>query len=119
MRPEILFPLYAPITTLKGVGARVAPLLEKLAGPIVRDVAFLRPHSVIRRERATVASAVEGAVQIFEVQIDAYKRPRSPQQPWRVETYDGTGVLSLVFFGSFGGQLEAKHPLGSKRLVSG
>ena len=119
MRPEILFPLYAPITTLKGVGARVAPLLEKLAGPIVRDVAFLRPHSVIRRERATVASAVEGAVQIFEVQIDAYKRPRSTQQPWRVETYDGTGVLSLVFFGSFGGQLEAKHPLGSKRLVSG
>lgn len=119
MRPEILFPLYAPITTLKGVGSRVAPLLEKLAGPIVRDVLFLRPHSVIRRERATVASAIEGAVQIFEVQIDAYKRPRGPQQPWRVETYDGTGVLSLVFFGSFGGQLEAKHPLGSKRLVSG
>lgn len=119
MRPEILFPLYAPITTLKGVGARVAPLLEKLAGPIVRDVLFLRPHSVIRRERATVATATEGAVQIFEVQIDAYKRPRGPQQPWRIETYDGTGVLSLVFFGSFGGQLEAKHPLGSKRLVSG
>ena len=33
MRPlEILFPLYAPITSLKGVGPRVAPLLEKLAG---------------------------------------------------------------------------------------
>lgn len=119
MRPEILFPLYASITSLKGVGARVAPLLEKLAGPIVRDVLFLRPHSVIRREVATVSTATEGAVQIFEVQIDAYKRPRSPQQPWRVETYDGTGVLSLVFFGSFGGQLEAKHPLGSKRWVSG
>ncbi|HEY9233900.1 MULTISPECIES: ATP-dependent DNA helicase RecG [Phenylobacterium] len=119
MRPEILFPLYAPITSLKGVGARVAPLLEKLAGPIVRDVLFLRPHSVIRREVATVSTATEGAVQIFEVEIDAYKRPRSPQQPWRVETYDGTGVLSLVFFGSFGGQLEAKHPVGAKRLVSG
>ncbi len=119
MRPEILFPLYAPITSLKGVGARVAPLLEKLAGPIVRDVLFLRPHSVIHREVATVSTATEGAVQIFEVEIDSYKRPRSPQQPWRVETYDGTGVLTLVFFGSFGGQLEAKHPLGSKRLVSG
>ena len=31
MRPEILFPLYAPIASLKGVGPRVAPLLEKLA----------------------------------------------------------------------------------------
>ena len=29
MRPEILFPLFAPITSLKGVGSRVAPLLER------------------------------------------------------------------------------------------
>ncbi len=119
MRPEILFPLYAPITSLKGVGVRVAPLLEKLAGPVVRDVLFLRPHSVIQRTHATVNTAIEGATQIFEVQIDAFKKPRSPQQPWRVETYDGTGVLTLVFFGGFGGQLEQKHPLGAKRLVSG
>ncbi len=119
MRPEILFPLYAPVTSLKGVGARVAPLLEKLAGPVVRDVLYLRPHSVIRRTHATANTAVEGAVQIFEVQIDAYKPPRAPQQPWRIETYDGTGVLTLVFFGSFGAQLQVKHPLGSKRVVSG
>ncbi|MDP3594957.1 ATP-dependent DNA helicase RecG [Phenylobacterium sp.] len=119
MRPEILFPLYAPITSLKGVGVRVAPLLEKLAGPVVRDVLFLAPHSVVQRTRASVNTALEGATQIFEVQIDAFKKPRSPQQPWRVETYDGTGVLSLVFFGSFGGQLEQKHPLGAKRVVSG
>ncbi len=33
MRPEILFPLFAPVTSLKGVGPRVAPLLEKLALP--------------------------------------------------------------------------------------
>lgn len=119
MRPEILFPLYAPITSLKGVGARVAPLLEKLAGPIVRDVLFLRPHSVIRREPAMVAIATEGAVQIFDVVIDAYKRPRTPQQPWRVETHDETGILTLVFFGGFGGRLETEHPVGSRRLVSG
>lgn len=119
MRPEILFPLFAPVTSLKGVGSRVAPLLEKLAGPIVRDVAFLRPHSVIRRERSSVAAAMEGAVQVFEVRIDAYKRPRAPQQPWRIETHDETGLLSLVFFGRFGGDLETKHPVGSRRLVSG
>jgi ATP-dependent DNA helicase RecG len=119
MRPEILFPLYAPIDSLKGVGARVAPLLEKLAGPLVRDVLFLKPHSVIRRTRATVNTAIEGEIQIFEVQIDAFKKPRGTGQPWKIETYDGTGVLSLVFFGAFGGQLEAKHPPGSKRVVSG
>ena len=119
MRPEILFPLYAPITTLKGVGARVAPLLDKLAGPVVRDVLFLKPHALIRRRQATVVDAVEGEVQTFSVEIDAWQKPRSHQQPWKAKTYDGTGTLDLVFFGSFAGQLEAKHPKGSKRLVSG
>lgn len=119
MRPEILFPLYAPISTLKGVGTRVAPLLEKLAGAIVRDVLFLRPHSVIRRTQTTVASAVEGEVQTFVVQLDAWKPARSPQQPWRLETYDGAGVLTLVFFGSYARQLAEKHPVGESRVVSG
>ena len=119
MRPEILFPLFAPVTSLKGVGARVAPLLEKVAGPIVRDVAFVRPHAVIRREPSVVADAVEGAVQTFEVTIDAFRRPRGPQQPWRIESHDASGTLSLVFFGRFAGDLEAKHPVGARRVVSG
>ncbi|MFN3514515.1 MAG: ATP-dependent DNA helicase RecG [Phenylobacterium sp.] len=119
MRPEILFPLYAPVTTLKGVGTRIAPLLEKLAGPVVRDVLFLKPHSLIRRRAATVASAVEGEVQTFSLEIHACKPPRSPQQPWRIEAHDETGVISLVFFGGFGGRLAEQHPVGAKRLVSG
>ena len=119
MRPEILFPLYAPITSLKGVGVRVAPLLEKLAGPVVRDVLFLRPHSVIQRTHATVNTAIEGATQIFEVQIDAFKKPRSPQQPWRVETYDGTGVLT---WSSLAGSVDSSSRSTRwkrKRLVGG
>lgn len=118
MRPEILFPLFAPATTLKGVGPRVAPLLEKLAGPIVRDVLFLAPHAVIRRRPATVATALEGEVQTFEVEVEAYVKPRGAQ-PWKVRTFDGTGFLTLTFFGSFGAQLEPRHPVGSKRVVSG
>ncbi|WP_374576459.1 ATP-dependent DNA helicase RecG [Phenylobacterium sp.] len=119
MRPEILFPLYAPVKTLKGVGPRVAPLLEKLAGPIVRDVLFLAPHSVVRRRPATVASAVEGEVQTFQVEIDEHQKPRGPQQPWKLRAFDGTGYLTLVFFGGFGGSVAEKNPVGAKRLVSG
>lgn len=119
MRPEILFPLFAPITALKGVGERVAPLLEKLAGPIVRDVLFLAPHDVIRRRPATIDQAVEGQVQTFTVTIDAYQAPRTPSQPWKVRAFDDTGLLSLAFFGRFGGQIEQRNPVGSKRVVSG
>ncbi|MFC3078163.1 ATP-dependent DNA helicase RecG [Phenylobacterium terrae] len=119
MRPEILFPLFAPATSLKGVGPRVAPLVEKLAGPIVRDVAFLKPHSLIRRTPTTVADAVEGEVQTFELTIESYAKPRGPNQPWRVRCFDTTGFISLVFFGSFGASLELRHPKGARRIVSG
>ncbi len=119
MRPEILFSLYSPITTLKGVGPRVAPLLERVAGPIVRDVLWLRPHSVVRRTTGTLADAIDGQVMTFDVVINDFQRPRTNAQPWRVRVTDETGFLTLAFFGGFGGQLEQRHPVGARRLVSG
>ena len=59
MRPEILFPLFGQITSLKGVGGRVAPLLERIAGPLVRDLIFLPPQGLIERRATVVAQAVE------------------------------------------------------------
>ena len=119
MRPEILFPLFSPASTLKGVGPRIAPLLQKLAGPIVRDVLFLKPHAVIRRTSAHIAEAVDGEIMTFEVTVESYQRPRGPQQPWRMRVFDDTGFMTLVFFGSFGGQLEQRHPVDARRIVSG
>jgi ATP-dependent DNA helicase RecG len=119
MRPEILFPLYAPITSLKGVGPRVAPLLERVAGPLVRDVLWLRPHSIVRRTRARLDEAIDGQVMTFEVTIQGYQRPRTSSQPWRVQAADDTGLIMLVFFGRFGDSLQQRHPAGARRLVSG
>jgi ATP-dependent DNA helicase RecG len=119
MRPEILFPLFAPTTSLKGVGPRVAPLLDKLAGPVVRDVLFLKPHSIVRRTPATVSTAIDGQVMTFEVTIAGIEKPRGPSQPWRMRTFDQSGFISLVFFGSFGSSLEHRHPPNARRIVSG
>jgi len=119
MRPEILFPLFAPVTSLKGVGSRIAPLLQKVAGPLVRDVAFLKPHTIVRRTPAVLSAARDGEVMTFEVTIDEHQRPRAQQQPWRVRVSDATGFMTLVFFGRFSDQVEARHPVGAKRIVSG
>jgi ATP-dependent DNA helicase RecG len=119
MRPEILFPLFAPVDTLKGVGPRVAPLLTKLAGPIVRDVAFLVPHSLVRRTPAQLGAALDGQVMTFEVTIDEIQKPRTSAQPLRIRVSDPTGFLTLVFFGRFGDQIATRHPLGAKRIISG
>jgi ATP-dependent DNA helicase RecG len=119
MRPEILFPLFAPVATLKGVGPRVAPLLEKLAGPKVRDVLWLQPHSLVRRTPAVLSAARDGEVMTFEVAIQDYQAPRTQAQPWRVQAADPTGLITLVFFGRFADQLQRRHPVGARRIISG
>src|SRR5687767_12297455 len=70
MRPQILFPLFAEVSTLKGVGPKVLPLVQKLAGGLVRDLLFLSPSGLIVRRPMTATNAVEGQVGIFEVAVD-------------------------------------------------
>jgi ATP-dependent DNA helicase RecG len=119
MRPEILFPLYASVDTLKGVGPRVAPALKRVAGPLVRDLLYLPPYNLIRRERATVATAREDAVQTFDVMVERHLKPSRAGLPYRIRCTDQTGFLHLVFFKVFGDHLERQHPEGARRLVSG
>src|SRR5665213_799588 len=119
MRPEILFPLFAPSTSLKGVGPKIAPLVERLAGPLVRDLLLLAPTGVVERRRATAAEASEGEAQIFLVRIDAHLPPRGTSQPYRIRVADQTGFLFLVYFKVFGDSLTRQHPVGAWRAVSG
>jgi ATP-dependent DNA helicase RecG len=119
MRPEILFPLFAPSTSLKGVGPKLAPLVEKLAGPLVRDLVLMAPSGVITRRRATVAEAREEETCTLVVTIDAHLAPRNPKHPHRVRVRDETGFLFLVYFKVFGDTLQRHNPVGSQRAVSG
>jgi ATP-dependent DNA helicase RecG len=119
MRPQILYPLFAPIASLKGVGPRVQPLLEKVAGPLVRDVLFVAPQSLVRRERTTVTAAQVGEHQTLLVTIAAHQRPGRANLPWKIRAFDETGFVTLVFFRGHGPHLERSHPQGARRIVSG
>src|ERR1700761_2230529 len=104
MRPEILFPLFAPSSSLKGVGPKIAPLVEKLAGAPVGDVLFLAPQGRVWRRLATVESALEGQVQTFVVDIDQHI-PGRGAQPYRIRTFDGSGFLTLAWVKGGGAHL--------------
>ncbi|HEY0052365.1 MAG TPA: ATP-dependent DNA helicase RecG, partial [Caulobacteraceae bacterium] len=119
MRPEILFPLFAEATTLKGVGAKVEPLVRKVAGPLVRDVLFTAPHGVIDRGRTTIALAQDGAVQTFVVTVDRHLPAAKIGAPYKIRAFDDTGFLHLVYFRVYGDTLGRTAPPGAKIAVSG
>ncbi|WGM47717.1 ATP-dependent DNA helicase RecG [Brevundimonas sp. NIBR10] len=119
MRPQILFPLFAEVTSLKGVGAKVAPLVQKLAGPLVRDMVFLGPTGLIRRRRTTAAEAVEGETGVFDVTVDRLIVPGKPGAPLKVRASDETGFVHLVWFGGSPQHIDRQLPRGERRLVSG
>ena len=119
MRPEILFPLFAPVSSLKGVGPKIEPLAVKLAGPYVRDFAFLSPQNLVHRPLVKAAEAREGEVQTLVVSIDSHIPSDRPDRPYRIRTFDGSGFLTLAWFKAGGPHLLRQHPVGARRAVSG
>ncbi len=119
MRPPSLFPLFAEVSALKGVGPKILPLVQKLAGPLVRDLLFLSPSGLVVRRPMTATTAVEGLVGIFDVVIDRLIVPGKPGAPIKVRATDDTGFVHLVWFGGSARHIERLLPRGQRRLVSG
>lgn len=119
MRPPILFPLFAEVSTLKGVGQRTLPLVQKVAGPLVRDLVFLSPSGLIVRHSMKAATATEGEVGVFEVTIDRLFPPGRPGAPLKVRAGDDTGFVHLIWFGGSPQHIDRLLPRGERRLVSG
>ena len=120
MRPEILFPLFRPIASLKGVGPKIAPLMAKVAGERVRDLVFLLPSGVVdRRYQPKVIDAEPGRLATLRIRIAGHQPSQNRRQPYRVVATDVTGEIALVFFHATRPYLEKLLPPGEERLVSG
>ncbi len=50
-RPEALFPLFAGLETLPGVGPKAAKAFESLGVTRPKDLLYLLPHSGVRSSR--------------------------------------------------------------------
>ncbi|HLF59395.1 MAG TPA: ATP-dependent DNA helicase RecG [Alphaproteobacteria bacterium] len=120
MRPEILFPLFAPATALPGIGPRLAKLVEKLAGPRAVDLLWHLPSGIIdRRYAPKVVDAQEGRIATITVKVEAHLPPRNRRLPYRVRCADDSGELFLVFFHARPDYLAKVLPVGETRVVSG
>jgi len=120
MRPSLLNPLFAPIGTLPGIGPKLAPLYERLAGPKVVDLLWHLPSGVVdRRFSPKLAEAPSGRVATLIVQVEAHFPSSTPKRPYRVRVSDETGTAHLVFFHAREDWLRRQLPEGEWRVVSG
>ncbi|MBK45360.1 MAG: ATP-dependent DNA helicase RecG [Roseovarius sp.] len=119
-RPPILFPLFAGIETLDGVGPRTAKHLAALDITRPRDLLFTLPWSgVDRTRRATVQGAPIPGVVTVEVVVGRHDPPARPSAPYRVVVEDAATSFHLVFFRARADYLRKLLPTGARRVVSG
>ena len=126
MRPALLNPLFAPVTSLAGVGPKQDRLFRYLLGreetPRLVDLLLHLPASVIdRRARPKIRDAVPGTVVTLEVTVDRHRPTpgRNPRAPHLVYASDETGDVVLTYFRAQPGYVEKLLPVGTKRYVSG
>src|ERR1700724_961725 len=126
MRPALLNPLFAPVTSLAGVGPRQDKLfrylLDRDETPRLVDLLLHLPASVIdRRARPKIRDAVPGTVVTLEVTVDRHRPTpaRNARAPHLVYASDDTGDVVLTYFRAQPGFVEKLLPVGEKRYVSG
>ncbi|HKY19483.1 MAG TPA: ATP-dependent DNA helicase RecG [Rhizomicrobium sp.] len=120
MRPAILFPLFAEIRTLSGVGPKLEKLIQKVAGPRLVDLIFDLPVGVVDRSyRPKLSAAEAGRIATVEVTVLEHRPNRVKAQPYKVMVSDETSLMELVFFRAHTDYLAGLLPVGARRLVSG
>src|ERR1700759_2525859 len=120
MRPAILFPLFADIRTLSGVGPKLEKLIAKVAGGKLVDLAFDLPVGVVDRSyRPRLIAAEPGRIATVEVGVLEHLPPRVKSQPYKIRVSDDSAVMELVYFRADQKYLNDILPPGSRRLISG
>ena len=124
MRPEILFPLYKPVTDLAGVGPRNGKLIEtatrSTTGSKIVDLCWHLPSGLIdRRYAPSIADAEPGRVATMTITVGRHRKPPNKRLPYKISATDDTGSMALVFFHARPDYLQKVLPEGEIRVVSG
>ncbi len=128
MRPAMLDPLFSPVSSLPGVGPKVADLIARVTSREdaddcrVIDLLFHAPVSIVdRRNRPGIALAPQGTIVTIEGRVDRHQPPPpgKSNMPYRVFLHDETGELALTFFRVKGNWLEKTLPVDERVMVSG
>jgi len=127
MRPPVLNPLFAPLSALPGIGAKLAKLFARLFGneaeqPRVVDLLFHLPAGFVdRRNQPKLSAVVPDTVVTVAVTVDRHRPPppHRPRAPYNIEAHDETNSLTITYFNARKDYLQKLLPEGERRYVSG
>lgn len=119
-RPEILFPLFANLTGLPGIGPKTAPLYERIGVQSPRDLLMTLPTSgTDRRLKSSILDVPLPATVTVEVEIGEHSPARVKGRPYRVSVRDAQTEFQIVYFHARDDWMERHLPTGQRRVVSG
>lgn len=121
MRPDILNPLFAEITTMAGIGPKMAKALERLKVARIKDLLYHFPSGwKYRKQVARLDQADIGQNIIIRLIITEHRPSGRPRGPLKIYGADAEGnYVTLTFFGRNGGWARKQLPEGEERIVSG
>ncbi|PIR39093.1 MAG: ATP-dependent DNA helicase RecG [Alphaproteobacteria bacterium CG11_big_fil_rev_8_21_14_0_20_39_49] len=123
MRPNILFPLFADVSNLAGIGSKTRSVFKRIIGDKVIDILYHYPKSAVdRRYMPSVRDMKEGDVVTVVIKVDAHIPPArayDKNSPYKVRCYNETGFVTLVFFNAYSNYLKKLLPVGQARVISG
>ncbi|MFA5581960.1 MAG: ATP-dependent DNA helicase RecG [Paracoccaceae bacterium] len=119
-RPAILFPLFAGIESLPGIGPKSARAYAMIGAERPRDLVFTLPYSgVDRSRRASITEITPPAMATLEIEVLQHHPPARRGLPYRVQVRDAQTNFQLVFFRGAEDWLTKQLPVGARRVVSG
>ena len=122
MRPAILDPLFAPLTSLKGIGPKLAKPFGRLLDrpePRVIDVLFHLPYSAIdRRARPKLGEVQPDTIATVKVTVERHM-PGRGRAPYKIVASDETNTIEIVYFNVPRERIEKMLPVGATRYLSG
>ncbi len=119
-RPDILFPLFADLTALDGVGPKTAKLFARMTIEKPADLVLTLPVAGVDRSlRGSIREVSLPGVATVEVEIGLHQPGANRSRPYRVHVRDALTEFQLVFFHPRADWLRSTLPAGQRRIVSG
>jgi len=127
MRPPALNPLFAPLTSLPGIGPKLEKLYARLLGreeepPRIIDLLFHMPTGFVdRRHQPKLANVKPDTVVTVAVTVERHRPPppNRPRAPYNIDAGDDTNTLMITYFNARRDYLQKLFPEGEVRYVSG